>query len=226
MESHERIPDIAREAYEQALFEDMAARIVTLADLNLQIAKGLHRRQDIITELREAADYDDLTGLYSRKPFLKLVREQFVESRHHRQNEGQRSHSLLLLDLDDFKMVNDVLGHDEGDACLKYVAKSIREHTQRDNDYACRWGGEEFVIVLGDTEIDGAVAVAEHIQAAINVKIPGEDTDKPLGRLGATIAIAQFPQGSFFKPVFQAADESLLFSKKNTRGKNEIILAK
>jgi diguanylate cyclase (GGDEF)-like protein len=219
----EMAPDVAREAYEQALFEDMAETIVKLNAQNVQFAKSLFNRDDIIVELREKVGYDDLTDLLHRAPFEQIIEERFVTME--RAGDRGRIHSLLVLDLDDFKAINDTLGHTEGDACLQQTAQAIKQNLHRDNDFACRWGGEEFVIFLGDTDPESAFGVARTIQQAINEVKPGAEPQ--LGKqLGATIGIAQFIQGSTFQSVFELADEAMLQAKKHSAGKNKIRFAR
>ena len=194
-----------------------------LEEQNLQIAKGLFRRDDIIVELREKVGYDDLTDLLHRSPFEQIIEERFVAME--RASDRGRIHSLLVLDLDDFKAINDNLGHTEGDACLQQTAQAIKHNLHRDNDFACRWGGEEFVIFLGDTDPERAFGVAHKIQQAINAVKPGAEPQQGK-QLGATIGIAQFLQGSAFQSVFELADEAMLLAKKDSAGKNQIRFAR
>lgn len=194
-----------------------------MLDINLQIARGLLSRQDLIIELRESADYDNLTGLMRREPFETLIKEHFVENM--RKSDTNKVHSLLFMDLDNFKTVNDMHGHVEGDTCLKHAAQAILNNLNRSDDYACRWGGEEFVAILGDTTPEGAEIIARMIRDEVNKKIPGEHTGQPLGRLGITIGIATFSHGTDFVPALEAADNMMVWAKKHAPGKNEIIFA-
>jgi diguanylate cyclase (GGDEF)-like protein len=194
-----------------------------LEEQNLQIAKGLFKRDDIIVELREMVGYDDLTDLLHRAPFEQIIEERFATME--RASDRGRIHSLLVLDLDDFKTINDTLGHTEGDACLQQTSQAIKQNLHRDNDFACRWGGEEFVIFLGDTDPESAFGVARTIQQAINAVKPGSEPQLSK-QLGATIGIAQFLQGSAFQSVFELADEAMLQAKKDTAGKNQIRFAR
>jgi diguanylate cyclase (GGDEF)-like protein len=195
-----------------------------LLEQNVEITEVIDLREDIIEELRETADYDYLTGLMIRRPFLDLIQKHFTATK--RKSDQERIHSFLFLDLDNFKRINSRLGYDEGDACLKAAAESISSNMRHKDDFACRWGGEEFAIILGDTGHDGALAVAERIQKDINKVIPGGGTEQALGRLGVTIGIARFPQGFPFDPVRKAAYGVLLQSKDSSQKKNEIIFAR
>lgn len=218
-----RIEQARQQGYLLGRYIRLAIEKEELEEQNLQIAKGLFRREDLIIELRELADYDDLTDLLHRAPFEQIVNERFVTSE--RGSDQGKVHSLLVLDLDDFKYVNDTFGHTEGDICLRQTGQAINQNLHRDNDFACRWGGEEFVIVLGDTGHEGAIEVARSIQQDINAIIPGTKPHQGK-RLGATIGIAQFSQGSKFQPIFDLADEAMLQAKKDSQEKNQIIFAR
>lgn len=191
-----------------------------ILESNARIVQTFTDREKLITRLEERANHDHLTGLLNRGAFESIIRDNFIKQR--RQSDKTRVHCLLFLDLDNFKNINDTHGHEEGDNCLSYAARIIQKNLDRDNDFACRWGGEEFVVILGDTEQDGALEVARRIQTEINKKIPGEQTVKPLERLGITIGIAPFPHGSNFEPILKIADEVLLEAKKELPGKNLI----
>lgn len=223
----ESVQDVAHEAYEQSLFADMADRIVALSaqieELKQEKEVPIDIREDvedIIIELRETADYDELTGLLRRTPFEELVTENCFGGE--RKGDQDRTHSLILLDIDNFKLVNDNHGHVEGDTCLKHVGQAIEKGLLRPNDYGCRWGGEEFAVLLCDTNASGAAEVAERIQTEVNQKIPGQYTNKPLGNLGVTIGIVTFSHGDSFEQIFKMADDAML-SAKSVPGKNQIF---
>lgn len=192
-----------------------------MIEANLDIARGLYRKQDIIDKLTGKANYDDLTGLMRRNSFIAEVSERF--ERKQRVIDLERCHAVLVLDLDNFKRINDELGHSIGDACLEYTGIMISESVHRDNDLACRWGGEEFVVLLGDTDVRGARAVATKIQAAIN-DYEYVDLDSPSsGRLGVSIGIAEYQHGTDFLSAFNAADALLLEAKQFAPEKNQIF---
>lgn len=192
-----------------------------MMELNLQIAKGLFKKQTAIEELRDTAERDDLTGLLRRNAFTEQVSERF--QRASRVIDFERCHSVLVFDLDNFKKINDNLGHGVGDDCIEYTGIILGESISRENDLACRWGGEEFVVLLGDTDLDGAKVVARRIQAAINEYIPGSDTHTEQGdRLGVSIGIAEYQQGTDFMSAFNVADANLLLAKQMTPEKNQI----
>lgn len=193
-----------------------------MMEMNLQIAKGLFNKQAAIDELRDTAERDDLTNLLRRNAFMEQVGERF--QRASRVIDFERSHSVLVFDLDNFKKINDSFGHCIGDDCIEHTGIILGESISRENDLACRWGGEEFVVLLGDTDLEGAKVVAARIQATINEYIPGSETHtEPGGRLGVSIGIAEYQQGTDFMTAFNEADANLLSAKQLTPEKNQIF---
>lgn len=121
-------------------------------------------------QLEVLADTDGLTGLYNRKKLDAILVDQFERFRRHR-----RPFALLMLDLDNFKSINDDYGHVAGDEVLKTVAAMLRLSV-RAVDYVARYGGEEFVVVLVETPLVAALEVAERIRAAVQVPGAGAGT--------------------------------------------------
>lgn len=118
-------------------------------------------RHELERRLRHQAEHDALTDLLSRRRFMELLEQEIVHVR-----ETGSPASLLMLDLDNFKYVNDVLGHTTGDALLGLVATAIKG-ALRETDKLARIGGDEFAILLPATLVDGALLVAEKIVSAI-----------------------------------------------------------
>ncbi len=109
--------------------------------------------------LFELATTDSLTGLYLRRYFEVRLQEEMVRVRRY-----GRFLSLLMLDIDFFKRINDTYGHQQGDKVLQGLASILTTSIRRDIDLSCRYGGEEFILLLPDTEIDGAYVLAERIR--------------------------------------------------------------
>ena len=120
---------------------------------------------------------DGLTGLYNRKKLDEILNDQFARFR-----RTQRAFAVLMLDVDNFKAINDREGHLAGDEVLEKVA-AVLAQSIRNIDYAARYGGEEFVIVLVETETEAALAVAERIRALI------ESTRHGMGSISVTISV-------------------------------------
>lgn len=111
---------------------------------------------------------DDLTGIANRRQFNKMITEEW-----HRCARQSVPLSLLMLDIDCFKLYNDHYGHQAGDKCLSTVAQALNDQVLRSGDLLCRYGGEEFSCILPDTNTEGALQVATRMLKAVNMlKIP------------------------------------------------------
>ena len=168
-------------------------------------------------KLYQQATKDPLTGLSNRN-YLQNELSKFI-SIGFRYN---RVFSMMMLDIDFFKMVNDTYGHAVGDNVLKMVADILLSN-KREQDIAARFGGEEFVVLLPETALDGAVAVAERIRIAIeNCNLT------PLGcqhTVTISIGISEFPlHGMKAEELVKCADEALYEAKAN--GRNRVCTAR
>lgn len=162
----------------------------------------------------KSAYRDPLTGLNNRTSMEKnLPREIDLAKRY-----GQ-SMALLMMDLDGFKQINDDFGHDVGDQVLREVAESIR-HVVRNTDLLFRYGGDEFVGGLAQTDIHGAIDVSERIRSSIeklDLSVFGVN-----GRVRVSIGITLVRHGDNFLSTFKRADKAMYQAKLN--GKNQIII--
>lgn len=114
-------------------------------------------------ELKRLSTCDGLTGIFNRRFF-----DETLDREWRRTARANSTLSLILCDVDHFKLYNDNYGHQAGDECLRSVAKAISTTAQRASDTAARYGGEEFVIILPDTPVGGALVAAEKIRHAIH----------------------------------------------------------
>lgn len=126
-----------------------------LREMNGQLAQSNR-------ELHRLSSLDGLTGIANRRHF-----DEVLEREWHRADRQQSPLSLILIDIDYFKLFNDSYGHQAGDDCLKLVARTLEHVVHRPGDLVARYGGEEFVIVLPETDQAGAESVARHILDAI-----------------------------------------------------------
>ncbi|SFC83609.1 sensor domain-containing diguanylate cyclase [Pseudoalteromonas denitrificans] len=122
----------------------------------------LRKLEEKNRELEEKNTHDALTGIRNRHYFDKKLSMEFRRSR-----REQTALAILMLDIDHFKIINDTLGHLAGDEAIKFVANTIKDSLQRPSDEACRYGGEEFAVILPNPPEEGAIAVAETIRTAI-----------------------------------------------------------
>jgi diguanylate cyclase (GGDEF)-like protein len=137
-------------------------------------------------DARELADRDQLTGFYNHRYLHQRLGEEIV-----RAQRSKLPLALLMIDLDDFKLVNDTFGHLFGDRVLAWGAEQIRS-TLRASDVAARYGGDEFAIILPDTDREAAGHAAERIVAALRER-SFESEDRGSVPIGASIGVAAFP---------------------------------
>jgi diguanylate cyclase (GGDEF)-like protein/PAS domain S-box-containing protein len=166
--------------------------------------------------LRNQSIRDPLTGMYNRR-YLKESLEREVR----RASRSQRSLAVIMLDVDHFKGFNDSLGHDAGDAILRELGTYLQSRT-RQEDIPCRFGGDEFVIILADTSMEVAVRRAQQLQEGIKrlrVQYGKEYLNAPTISLG----VAVFPDhGSTGEVLLRAADEALYSAK--AQGRDRLIV--
>jgi diguanylate cyclase (GGDEF)-like protein len=192
----------------------------TLASLAQQAGvaiRNVHRHE----QAQRAAASDGLTGLANRRHFYDSLRAELERS-------GRFGHplGLVLLDVDNFKRINDTRGHLAGDAVLKDVA-SVLASSVRDVDLAARYGGEEFAVLLPETDAEGAARLAERLRAAIEAHTVSYE-DGPIEGVTASFGVAccSAPSGDGFagQTALIGAADAALYRAKNT-GKNRVVAA-
>ena len=178
-------------------------------------------RARLMNEMRALARHDHLTGLLTRREMDRVLDEELVRS--HRYGHPV---SLVLLDLDHFKQVNDTYGHVSGDAALRWVS-SIVSQCVRDTDRAARYGGDELAVLLPETDQVGACVLAERIRArvaAIGLELPPDATNAT-GTIPLTLSIgvASLPGSLAATPSeFIARADAALYQAKRG-GRNQVI---
>jgi diguanylate cyclase (GGDEF)-like protein len=162
-------------------------------------------------QVRRQAVTDELTGLANHGRFLELLQIEIEEVRRYRHPVG-----LIMLDLDDFKSINDTYGHLQGDVVLEHVARALRD-ASREVDIPARYGGEEMAVILPHTNLAGAYAIAERLRDAIQkLSIPRRDGHGAL-RITASLGVAASMDGDR-DALISGADGALYLAKR--RGKN------
>ena len=213
------VPLIARETVkgvlniyrlgEEATFADeefeLATRFADAAALALDNAQ-------IRAQLEHQAQTDSLTGLYNHRYFHDRLRAELT-----RASRSRDSVAVLMLDIDDFKRVNDVHGHGTGDQVLTELADLLRGAV-RGSDVVCRLGGEEFGVIMGSRDAGDALSLGRRLTAAL-----GEVELGPAGKITVSIGISQGPQHAMNPRELVACSEAAMMTAK-ARGKNQIVL--
>lgn len=159
---------------------------------------------------------DSLTGLWNHAYFQQVIEQQLNRSK----EEGDYI-SLIMIDIDDFKVFNDTWGHQKGDAVLVQIANLFKE-ASRKMDYICRYGGEEFSVILPRANIKDALIIAERIHASVGKHHFEAGLGNPAQKITLSLGVATFPNHAHYKSeLIQAADKALYEAKK--QGKDRVV---
>jgi diguanylate cyclase (GGDEF)-like protein/PAS domain S-box-containing protein len=181
------------------------------------VTRDLTRKKREEDDLRDAATKDFLTGLFNRRSFEETARQELQ-----RWQRGREPLSLLMIDADHFKRVNDVHGHGTGDDVLRVLARAVQDQV-RELDVVARLGGEEFVVLLPSTDSVGGRAAAERIRTCIEgLRVTAPDGS--MVRFTVSIGIAEATRDSAsIELLLQRADDALYEAKR--RGRNRSVVA-
>ncbi|WP_319531640.1 GGDEF domain-containing protein [uncultured Cohaesibacter sp.] len=186
---------------------------------NRALSEQLASSQAQVVELRETLDTiryesltDDLTTLANRKHFDRSLLQAMEEA----EDSGEPM-SLLMTDIDHFKKFNDTFGHQTGDQVLRLVAIAVKQNV-KGQDIPCRYGGEEFAVILPKTNLRQAVAVAENIRKAVMAKeLIKRSTGENLGRITISIGCSHYTPGDTMQDIIERADQCLYAAKRSGR---------
>jgi len=187
--------------------------------------RAVSERSKIQRELRsklrvaiEFSAHDALTGLYNRRYFERRLREESAHARRHK-----RPFSLVIIDIDHFKLVNDTYGHEDGDRVLKHVAELINA-SLREDDIACRYGGEEFILLLRATAGPAARVVANRLRASFQSKgiALGEKDEERHITFSGGVAAADERNNFNCDAIVDRADKALYRAKRGGRNRVEM----
>lgn len=172
--------------------------------------------QNLKTEMENlslAAMTDQLTSLHNRRAYEIAIQDHI-----HRAEEQHTRCSLLLIDIDRFKVFNDTYGHQVGDKVLAYVALALKQCVRGD-DFVARYGGEEFVVLLPNTHFHDALQVAETLRGRISERrlAIGKDKKLSLGAITVSIGLASLQKGDDAETLFSRADKALYEAKSDGR---------
>ncbi len=243
--SHEETMDILRKdigtmfdptvfAWFEAVAPEWPTKIAHLMNdvvATSESSDALTPADGVVRDATSNGELDDLTGVPMRRAFRETA-EQMLDAR----RTSGRPVSLLVIDIDHFKTVNDMFGHLQGDAALRLVTQQIRAN-MRPTDYVARYAGDEFVVLLPGTRLEDACIVAERVREAVaNATIGMTDGSAELLRVTLSIGAACAPlHGETMEALFGAADNALYAAKRSGRnavnsaarigtGKNEVLL--
>jgi len=184
------------------------AEHAALAFANLQLRERLHKQS-----IRDA-----LTGLYNRRYLDETLERELSRARRHEKFLG-----LIMIDVDHFKKVNDTYGHDTGDAVLQKLGCFIADRS-RGEDIACRFGGEEFTVLLPDSDPEAARSRAELLRIAVDGELVVPAGEHTLESITISLGVATWPRdGETARALLQAADQALYEAKR--KGRNCVVCA-
>ncbi|NBN62238.1 diguanylate cyclase [Microvirga tunisiensis] len=217
----EKLKDLADPEKLRAVVAHMikSTHAAVAANRNLESQLLESRRQiETLQENLEAIRYesltDDLTTLNNRRHFDMMI-EKAIRSA----ADSGEPFALLLTDIDHFKKFNDTYGHQTGDQVLRLVALAVKQNV-KGQDCACRYGGEEFAIILPNTGIAAASEIAESIRKAVYSKeLVKRSTGENLGRITMSIGVSEYRSGDTSQTVIARADLALYAAKHEGRNR-------
>jgi diguanylate cyclase (GGDEF)-like protein len=183
------------------------ARQISLSLANLKLYESLQHQS-----IR-----DPLTGLFNRRYLEESLTREI-----HRASRDRQSLGIIMLDVDHFKRYNDTFGHEAGDAVLRELGLFLKKHI-RSSDIACRYGGEEFMLILPEASLEHSIERAEQLREGIK-HLNLEHHRQPLGGITLSLGVAVFPDcGLTGEAVIRAADAALYRAK--IQGRDRTVAA-
>ncbi|MFC4700899.1 diguanylate cyclase [Glaciecola siphonariae] len=213
---NERQAMAAKDELLQVQQESQQALEYSVEERTLELEIAMRELSEVNQELERLSAIDPLTGLMNRRYFDKRL---LAETR--RSRREQRILSLAMLDIDFFKKINDEHGHLAGDECLKVFASTLQENIKRPSDIICRYGGEEFVVILPATDLEGAHKLMERVRSALeqtSVNFEGK-------RISMTVSIglsSKVMSNDDEQAALLAFADKLLYQAKES-GRNQVI---
>ncbi|WP_438751229.1 diguanylate cyclase [Pararhizobium sp. O133] len=197
-----------------------AVLAICVAGLSVMLGAELRQRRSNEQRYRTLAHVDGLTGLYNRRRFDNALETEFANAL-----KADEPLSVIMIDVDRFKLFNDLYGHQAGDDCLKAIAQTIQLHLKRPTDMVARYGGEEIAIILPNTDANGVEAVAEDVRAAIE-KLMISHARSHTGYVTASLGAATYVSQTGIPPetaaeLVAAADQALYGAKRS--GRNRVV---
>ncbi|MFQ5779351.1 MAG: GGDEF domain-containing protein [Nitrospiria bacterium] len=196
--------------YKEKLEKLVAVRTKQIQIKNESLENEITERKKAEKKLEALATTDPLTSIYNRRKFLEFLEYEIKRIQRYKNNL-----SLVMFDIDHFKEVNDLYGHTVGDEVLKTFASQIAKQVRKTDVFA-RWGGEEFVILLTNSDIEGATIFSDHLRKMVE-GYPFETVK----RLSMSVGVTQFRDGEDAESLLNRADEALYDAKQ--KGRNCVV---
>lgn len=189
----------------------LSAPVILVAYITTMLAADIRYAVD---KIKQVSDTDDLTGLYNMRAFSNMLQRAFKQSVRY-----GHSMSVVMIDSDNLKQINDKHGHDAGNRLLQHLVRCVREQL-RGSDVMARFGGDEFIVLLSETNSKGAQEMAERIRKAIEISrfnIRGGDTN-----VTVSLGVASYPDdGGNLEVILDKADKAMYRAKQKGRNKVE-----
>ncbi|MBT1449799.1 diguanylate cyclase [Glaciecola sp. XM2] len=198
---------------QEASQQDLEYRV---EERTLELEIAMRELSEANQELERMSAIDPLTGLMNRRYFDKRL---LAEARRSRREHRQLT--LAMLDIDFFKKINDNYGHPAGDECLRVFSQLLQTHIKRPSDVICRYGGEEFVVILPATEIDGATVLMERVRDALEQTVVEFEGEKIKMTVSIGVTARVITSDDQKEGLLGFADQLLYKAKQN--GRNRVI---
>jgi len=212
--------ETAVEALRAGVYDYLTKPLESMTSFELALSRALERRylvkenKRLFEEIQRLAVTDALTGLYNRHKM-----QDSLETEVERAKRYSRPLSIIMIDMDKLKALNDTFGHAAGDVALKLVAKSI-QRSLRKVDLGTRFGGDEFIVLLPEADRDEAAAVAKRIREAISA------VEFESGKLSVSMGVVQWHVGfDTSKDFVHAADEAMYLAKRSEGERIHVLAA-
>jgi diguanylate cyclase (GGDEF)-like protein len=184
--------------------------------LSHQLAAGIEKSR-LFDKIQRMSQHDGLTGLYNHRMFQEKLYQEIS-----RRGRSHKPLSLMMIDIDHFKQFNDNFGHQAGDAVLREMSKIIMSQSRSNTiDICCRYGGEEFAVIMPELELHNAVKVAERLRQSVQSSVFAVQDKQLNGEVTISIGIASIMDDDDITPeeLVKKADDALYLSKRNGRNK-------
>ncbi len=193
--------------------DEMSVVYNELKQANIEIKKKNKQLQQAINNIEKLSTTDFLTGAYNRRYMIERIKQEII-----RYKRTRRIFSFVLCDIDDFKKINDTGGHAQGDQILVDAVRFLTESC-REMDILSRWGGDEFLFVLPETDVSGALVFAERVRNLLAEKV--FEYDHKEIKFFFTFGVAEYDEREGFGESIKNADYALLEGKSS--GKNKVV---